>query len=222
MSETNGSNQHNRAFSQPPVSVAILAGGRSSRMGTDKAMLPLGQGGRPLLGWVIDAVHGLSDDLAIIATDRPGYSRFGLPVIPDRFPGAAALGGIATALHHARHDACLVVSCDTPLLVPAMVRLLMQFAGDAEVVVPVVLDPDGQREWQPLCAVYAKGLLPRIEAAIALGQLRITDLFPGSKIVPISGDLLRAVDPDLRSFHNVNDPTELAMVQNLIASGRGR
>src|SRR4051812_16182117 len=101
-----------------PASVAILAGGLSTRMGTDKALIRLESGGQTMLERVLDRVRPLSDDVFVVATARDEYRRFGVDVLPDLYPDAAVLGGIASALRHARHPRCLVVSCDHPLLSP--------------------------------------------------------------------------------------------------------
>ncbi|MCS7050494.1 MAG: molybdenum cofactor guanylyltransferase, partial [Thermomicrobium sp.] len=105
------------------TSVAILAGGQSRRMGRDKALLDFH--GEPLLGRVLRRVRPLTDDLFIVASDRPAYLQFGVPVVPDRIPDAGPLGGIYSALLSARHEYCLVLSCDLPFVDPLLLQGLL-------------------------------------------------------------------------------------------------
>ena len=89
-----------------PISAAVLAGGQSSRMGTDKALLPLIPGGGPLLEIVLERLRLVSNELLIVAPERPGYDAFGARVVPDLFAGGGALVGIHSALSHAAHAHC--------------------------------------------------------------------------------------------------------------------
>jgi molybdenum cofactor guanylyltransferase len=99
-----------------PLSAAILAGGKSSRMGRDKALLPLVDGGAPMLAIVLDRLSAVADDLLVVAVDRERYEPFGARVVPDLYPGGGPLVGIHAAVAHAKHQHCLVVACDMPFL----------------------------------------------------------------------------------------------------------
>jgi molybdopterin-guanine dinucleotide biosynthesis protein A len=117
----------------------------------------------------------------------PGYRRE-----PDRFPGAASLGGIYTAVAAARHDRVLVVGCDMPFLSTELLAQLIKLEGD--VVVPRI---DGYPE--PLHAVYSRRCLAPIEARIKAGRLKIVGFFDDLRVTYVDG-----LDP--RSFRNVNTP----------------
>ncbi|MBU6424616.1 MAG: molybdenum cofactor guanylyltransferase, partial [Chloroflexi bacterium] len=92
------------------VSVAVMAGGKSRRMGRDKAWLDLGDG-RPIVRRVLDIVSRVGDEVFLVANDA-SFQTLGLRVVPDRFPDGGVLGGIATGIGAAAHDRVLVVACD--------------------------------------------------------------------------------------------------------------
>jgi molybdenum cofactor guanylyltransferase len=205
----------------PPLSAAVLAGGKSSRMGTDKALLPLVDGGPSLLEIVLDRVSRVAAEMLIVGGDSERYGRFGVRVVPDRFPDSAALGGIATALGEAQHEHCLVVACDMPFL---NVRLLEQMARaprDYDVLVPAI--PGASRQsregivYQTLHAIYGRGCLPAIERLVAAGRLQVVGFFPEVAVRAIPVDEVQRCDPELRSFFNANSPEALARARALVA-----
>lgn len=194
------------------VSVAVLAGGKSRRLGRDKALVRLIPGDATLLELVLARVRHLSDDVYVIATDRPVYATFGAPVLPDRYPEAGVLGGIATALRYARHQACLVVSCDHPFLNPILLGTIIATLGEWDVVVPTIPGSSrqgGTRIRQTLHAIYHRRCLPAIERAIEAGRLQIVSFFDDVRVREIDIDDIVRIDPELRSFFSVNTPEAL-------------
>ncbi len=147
------------------LTVAILAGGRSKRMGSDKALLTIE--GIPLLQRVIDAAHTLADARIIISNSPTTHSPFLWPLFPDRFPDAGPLGGLATALHHVTTSHLLLLACDMPNLTPP----LLQYLVDQPRASHGVIIPEDEKGLQPLCAVYSRSILPLAEDAIEKGQL---------------------------------------------------
>jgi len=147
------------------LTVAILAGGRSKRMGSDKALLTIG--GIPLLQRVINAAHTLADARIIISNNPTTHSPFLWSLFPDRFPDAGPLGGLATALHHTTTSHLLLLACDMPNLTPP----LLQYVVDQPRASHGVIIPEDEKGLQPLCAVYSRSVLPLAEDAIKQGQL---------------------------------------------------
>lgn len=202
------------------ISAAVLAGGRSSRMGTDKALLAAEPGGRTMLELALGRLREVASETFIVASGRPEYERFGAPLVADAFPGSGALGGIASALRAARHDRCLVVACDMPLLNPDLLRMMIAFPGDWEVLAPAV---DGESRQgrgqviQTLHAIYAKSCLPAIEARLAAGEYKVIGFFPEVRAVLIPERDLRRHDPELRSLVNANTPEAFAAVRLALA-----
>lgn len=184
------------------VTAAVMAGGRSRRMGRDKAWIDVG--GSPLIQRVIDVLAAVADEVIVVANE-PRYATLGRRVVPDRFPDGGALGGIATGVGAATHDTVLVAACDMPFLDAAVWRSLLAAQAGADVVVPMIGD-----EHQTLHALYTRACLPAMERALAAGRMRVISFFDEVRVRRLPEELLRAVDPTLRSFTNVNTPEELA------------
>jgi molybdopterin-guanine dinucleotide biosynthesis protein A len=187
------------------VSAAVMAGGKSRRMGRDKAWLDVGDG-RSIVQRVIDVLSEVADEVFIVANDER-YLTLGPRVVPDRFPDGGVLGGIATAVGAAANDRVLVAACDMPFLDPAVFRLLIERSDGADVVMPKVGD-----DHEALHALYTKACVPAMERALASGKMRVISFFPDVRVRIVPEEDLRAVDPRLRTFTNVNTPEELAAV----------
>ncbi len=192
----------------PGVSVAILAGGRSRRMGQDKALLPIG--GRSVIEWVLDRVVPLSDDVTII-TDVPGkYRHLDYRMIGDIFPGKGSLGGIYTAVHAAQYLHCVVVACDMPLLNTDLLRYLADLAPGFDVVVPRI-----EEFPETMHAVYGKGCLEPIKSRLLADQLKIIGFFEDVRVRYVERNDVSRFDPTFRSFININTPADLEHVQRM-------
>ena len=185
------------------VSAAVMAGGKSRRMGVDKAWLDVGDG-RPIIQCVIDVLREVADDVLIVANDER-YAALGPPVVPDRWPDGGALGGIGTGIGAATHDRVLVVACDMPFLRATVLRHLVEQADGVDAVVPRIAG-----EHETLHALYTKACLAPIERALAAGKMRVISFFDEVRIRALDEHDLRALDPDLRCFTNVNTLQELA------------
>ena len=188
----------------PGCSAAILAGGSSSRMGTNKALLEVG--GRGMLCRTAQLLRPLVDDLFLVADDAAPYAGLGLPIIPDVHTGRGAIGGIHAALRHAAHPLVLCVACDMPHIGRGVIELLLSSAGpDNDALIPRV---GGWAE--PLLAVYGRTASAGFERAILAGRLRVMDALEGLRVRFVDESELRVSDAGLHSFVNVNTPGELA------------
>jgi len=197
------------------VSVAVLAGGQSRRMGQDKAFLEVG--GRPVIERVLAQVKPLSDDLFISANAPQKYAQFGLPIVPDIYSDKAALGGLYSVIHAARHNHVLVVACDMPFLNVALLQHLIDLAPTADVVVPLIDPPQPET----LHAVYSKSCLPAIEARLLANKLRIIGFFEDVSVRYIERDEVAKFDPQFHSFINMNTPEEWQKVQAIARTQAG-
>lgn len=189
------------------ASAVVLAGGASRRMGRDKRQLPWGTDadGRPrtLLQSVVDMLGAVADDVIVVANDRPNVER--ARVVPDAIPGSGSLGGILSGIEAARHERVFVAAADMPFLNATLVRDLLGQLEGHDAVVPVI----GNRP-EPLHAVYGPAVAKAARTQIARGQLKIALAFEGLDIVWVPEADLRRLDPDLRSFRNVNTPEDYA------------
>jgi molybdopterin-guanine dinucleotide biosynthesis protein A len=182
----------------------VLAGGRSSRMGTDKALLTLG--GTTLLERSAAAVRNAVGSVVVVGDPRR-YGRFGFPVIEDLYPGTGPLGGIHAALQHAAKEWSLVVACDMPGLDAVWLRRLVEeTAGRADA--DAMLPESGGRQ-QPLCAVYRRSCLPAFQGALEGGRYKMLDALAGLRVVRIEmGEEAR--------FRNVNTPEDWGDIQQAL------
>lgn len=177
----------------------VLAGGRSSRFGRDKALLEIG--GETLLQRTVATVRAACGAALIVGPLERELQAPGTPVVQDDLPSIGPLGGIATALRGQRGSAVLVVAVDMPFLKVELLRHLIALASEADVVLPVV---DGRG--QQLHAVYGPRCLPEIEQQIAGGDYKIDRFFPRVRVRRVDEAELRQFDPGLRAFQNVNTP----------------
>lgn len=181
-------------------SLVILAGGFSRRMGRDKASLPAGHG--TLIEHLACRLAPVVDETIIAGgSDRPNVS--GALIVDDRYAGLGPLAGMHAGLRAARHPHVWVVACDLPDVEPTMGALLRRLAPGYEAIVPRI---DG--EPQGVCALYERALASRIEAMLDAGERSIKGVLAASKVRYVTPDELRAVDPELRSFRNLNTPAD--------------
>ncbi|MCP4423941.1 MAG: molybdenum cofactor guanylyltransferase [Chloroflexi bacterium] len=191
-----------RAAGNSSLTVAIMAGGKSSRMGVDKSFVPFE--GRPMIETAIERVTGLGDELILIANKPNDYAHLGLPMFGDVYPDHGPLGGIFTAVAHARHPHTLVVACDMPWLSRPLLDHMISLRETADIIVP---------RWtkfpEPLHAVYSKACLPPIEANLKAKRLKIVDFYGKMAIRFVDREEIERFDADGRSFANINTPQDL-------------
>lgn len=183
------------------ISGAILAGGQSRRMGSDKAALLMQ--GEPLLRRVARLLLAITPDVAIIGPPERATLVPDARIIPDRWPDHGPLGGIATALAALAGEAALVVGCDMPFLNLALLRHMMTLAPGYDAV---VARADGKAH--PLHAVYQRRCLPAIEAQLLAGDLRVQRFLAGLQVYFVEGSELERFDPQHLSLFNANTPQE--------------
>jgi molybdopterin-guanine dinucleotide biosynthesis protein A len=131
-----------------PINAYILAGGKSSRMGTDKGLLLFE--GKAMIQYVIEQMQPVFDKLVIVS-NNPEYEKFGLEVIPDLIKDIGPAGGIFTALKHSDSPLNFMVSCDMPFITKEAIAFIMENTNDSQIV---LLENQGKIE--PLFGIYAK------------------------------------------------------------------
>ena len=197
-----------RVHTSLPLTAAVLAGGRSVRMGVDKTLLAVD--GEPLVSRVVGVVQSVCEH-TVVVTNRPeALAEAGLPadvrILSDEVAYQGPLGGLATAMAAAEDEWVLAVAADMPHLEPDVIRALWDVREGVDVVLPV-----GEKGPEPLLALYRVGAcLPAARAALATGRRRIIAMISTLRVAELPLEALRAVDPDLRSLVNVNTPADLA------------
>ena len=191
------------------ISIAVLAGGQSKRMGQDKAFLEVG--GQPVIERVLNCVGPLTDDLFISTNSPEKYEAYGLRMVDDIYPDKAALGGLYTAIHAAQHNHVLVVACDMPFLKADLLRYLIDLAGSADVIAPVINPPQPET----MHAVYSKACLKPIETRLLQNKLKIIGFFEDVAVPYIEAADIAAFDPHFHAFINMNTPADWVRVQTI-------
>jgi molybdopterin-guanine dinucleotide biosynthesis protein A len=182
-------------------------------MGRDKAWLVID--GMPLVERVARRLLPLAGEIVFSANDPAPFvelvARLPIParVVGDLFPDAGPLAGLHAGLNAAHHDATLAVATDMPFVNHAVVMEMMGLCEEADAVVPR-LAAAGFEEPQPepLHAVYRKRCLPAIETALRANRRRVVSFLPHVNVCYVDEAFLRSLDPELRSFRNVNTPEE--------------
>lgn len=184
----------------------ILAGGDSSRMGRDKAMLPFD--GKPLLQSVIDTVQPLfAHTLVSVREPRAGIA---LQQVCDAQTGAGPLAGLISALEKVATPWAFVVACDMPFIAPAMVERLSALRGTHQAVVPLIAEYT-----QPLLAFYARSCLPLLRDRLAGGDRSLTGALKMLDVRYVEADELLPSDPQLLSFVDLDTPQDAALAEGM-------
>ncbi len=185
----------------------ILCGGKSSRMGRDKATLPFGP--EQMLQRVVRLVSEIVESANIVVVAAPDQALPPLPspvsIARDLHKDRGPLEGLAAGLRQlaGRADAAYATACDVPLLAPAFVAQMFELLGDHDIAVP----RDGEHH-HPLAAVYRTTILPHVERLLNADRLRPRFLFDEANTREVSVELLRSVDPQLATLQNLNYETD--------------
>lgn len=192
---------------QRRVGGIVLCGGRSSRMGQPKALLPVGS--EVMLQRVVRTLSQVVSPIVVVAAADQELPPVNARIARDPVEYRGPLAGLAVGLREQRDevDAVYLSACDVPLLTPQFVSAMIAQLGDAQIAVP-----KESRFHHPLAAVYRTSVLPAVEDLLAADQLRPVFLFERCKTREVSCEELRAVDPDLDSLTNTNTPEEYARV----------
>ena len=177
------------------------AGGRSARMGRDKALLPWGEA--TLLDHAIARLAAVCADTRILCGPAARYGDRGRPLVADAVPGAGPLGGLAAALADAGGADALVLAVDLPFVTVELLAALASSRPGADAVVPA-----GPRGPEPLCALYRASCLEPVRRRLAAGELRMTSFWPDVQVWTLEGDALAALGDPARLFANVNAPAD--------------
>jgi molybdopterin-guanine dinucleotide biosynthesis protein A len=193
----------------------ILAGGKSTRLGRDKASEELL--GRTLLQRVADRLDGYADEYVIVSAAAqelpPVFASRPITTVEDLYPDAGPLGGLYTGLSSMTTPRAIALACDMPLLRPALLRLLLRLQAGHHAAVPLNGLPE------PLCAVYAASCLPAIKARLDAGAYKMTGFFESIDVRFVEPEEWQRHDPNGDSFLNVNDEESLRRAEQLLSSG---
>ncbi len=219
------------------LSLLVLAGGRSRRMGQDKLWMVLD--GVPLVERVVRRVLPLAGEVLLSSRGDalpedsvqdgtgPGgsasplqsladrLSAEGSPahLVPDLYPAAGPLAGLHAGLTTAHHDLLLALAADMPFVNLALIKWMIGLAEGFDAVVPLVPGQDGEPAWEPLHALYRRSCLPAVTACLAAGERRVNSFLPDVRVRAVTAEEVAAHDPTRMSFFNINTPQDWGAVQ---------
>lgn len=192
------------------VTGIILAGGKSSRMGTDKGLQELS--GKPLIYYAIQSLSELCNTI-IISTSSDAYQSFGYKTVADEIPGIGPMGGIYSALKQSKTEKNLVLSCDLPFVSKELLSFILKNSEGYQVAVPW----QGNQHYEPLCGFYHLSILEQISLYIQNNNYKLPDIFEEISI----NRLVINKKSDFYTeelFLNVNSKHDLAIAEKLMNS----
>jgi molybdenum cofactor guanylyltransferase len=184
------------------VTGVILVGGKSRRMGQDKAFMEIA--GRPLFEKVLELFQECFTRVILVGDRAERFAGYGIPCLPDLYPGSA-LGGLHAGLSHSQTERVFVAPCDLPFPNRELLRHLCSLSGDFDAVVP-----KGDQGYEPLFALYNKSCLGSLQRLLEDGNYRIFDAFVQLRVHYLTGEELRRLDREEKSFVNLNTMEQFA------------
>lgn len=185
------------------ISIVIQAGGKSKRMGTDKGLMNFKS--VTLIEYIINQVKVLSDDLLIISNEPNDYKIFGYPVYEDIFHDVGPLAGLHSGLINAKNDPILMLSCDMPFHNIALLKYLIEFSDQNDIVIPKIDD----NKFEPFRAIYSKRCLSKVENSIQNNKRRMTSFYNELSIKEISKSEIEKFGNIEHLFYNLNTREDL-------------
>ena len=194
-----------------PCSGVILSGGLATRYGgAEKALLQVG--GVRILDRIYDIYREMFEEIILVTNSPKKFLEWDLLIVSDIFPIRSSLTGIHAGLFYMTNPFAFVSACDTPFLKKEMVETVI---GKIEPQIDIVM-PETSAGFEPLCAAYSKLCLDSAQHHLEQEKLKIIKTFRKSRIKTISDKVLCEIDPDLRSFFNINTPDDLKTAEEMI------
>ena len=190
------------------MTAVILAGGKSSRMGSNKAFLKLK--GKTFIERQIELLMEMFDEIFISANTPSEYESLNLPVFKDIYPEKGPLGGIYTSLVNSGSASTFMLACDMPFVESGLIKHLKGFTKEYDVVVP-----KSERGLEPLHAFYSKNCIDPIKRELDADNLRIISFFPHVKVKIVELESLTSPDSFKNSIKNLNTRNEYEVVKNV-------
>ena len=191
------------------MTAIILAGGKSSRLGRDKALERIC--GKYLVERVLDSLSQLGDDIIVVTAAPNQLSDLNVEKVLDTYPRTGAKVGLCTGINASLSFYSLVVACDMPFLNIDLLRYLLDLASGFDAVIPRIGD-----KIEPLHAVYSKNCIPILEEQIRKGKLKISDLFDEINVRYVEAEEIERYDPRHLSLFNINSEADLKRAKTMI------
>lgn len=197
---------------QTSISLVIQAGGKSSRMGESKVLMPFL--GVPLIQRVFERTNEIAQEVLIVSNDPEELEFMDVKLVSDSIPGKGAIGGLFTAMDKASSELVAVVACDLPFVSAAILKegaRLLDLTG-ADVAIPRV---NGDF-YEPLHAVYRRQTCKTaILQAIQADQRRLISWFASVQVLEMDEELCKQLDPDGLAFFNINNKEDFLLAEQI-------
>ena len=195
-----------------PCTGVILSGGLNTRFdGENKAFISVG--GRRIIDRLLDVFSDLFDEIILVTNHPELFLQWDLTIVTDIIDLRSSLTGIHTGLFYSNNPYAFFSACDTPFLKKELVEILVK---QIEQKIDIIM-PETAAGFEPLCAIYSKRCLKPAEDHLKANKVKIQWAFRSNRIKNIPENQLRTVDPELRSFLNINTPEDLVRAQEMIA-----
>jgi molybdopterin-guanine dinucleotide biosynthesis protein A len=186
------------------ITGAVLAGGKSERMGSNKALLKLDN--KTIIASVTDVLKACFPEIIIISDQQEGYTSLGCPIFYDILKNAGPLGGIHSALTNSKTETVFISSCDIPKINPNIIKYLLD-SHTKELILIVRY----KNQIQPLFGVYSKKLLDKLNIYIKSGDRKV------SEFIKILGTEVTVVDAPTQweqsgFLDNINTPDDYQLL----------
>jgi molybdopterin-guanine dinucleotide biosynthesis protein A len=193
----------------------ILAGGKNTRMGANKAFLEID--GIRLIDKTINIYRGIFSEIIIVTNDPLSYIEFtDTAIVTDIYKDKGPLGGIYTGLFYSKNHYAFVSACDMPSLNKDFIDYMAKQAGSHDVIVPELSEG-----FQPLHAIYSRNCLPSIQRLLAADKLKISGFYRETRVLTIPEDQIKPFNEDGRLFLNLNTPGEMEKAQETRPRDKG-
>ena len=192
--------------SKNKITGIILSGGKSIRMGQNKAFIQID--GVPIIKRIHDLFSELFQETIIVANQKGLFSQFDSRIYSDLIPDIGALGGLYTGIFYSSFHYSFCAACDMPFIKRSLVEYLIKSIQDEDVIIPRTKDG-----LQPLHAIYSKDCLDPIRKIVAEGKCKIIDIYDMVKVKIVEEVDFVSLDPRRESFINVNTPGELLLLK---------
>ncbi|WP_337833291.1 molybdenum cofactor guanylyltransferase [Geoanaerobacter pelophilus] len=191
------------------ITGVVLVGGKSRRMGQDKAFLKVN--GVAIFERIVELFRESFPRILLVGDREERFAGYNLAIVPDIYPGSA-LGGVYTGLCQAETDYVFVSSCDLPFPNRELLRYLCTLRNGYDAVVPLT-----EHGYEPLFALYAKSCLEPIRELLESGNYCAFAYYPQVNARYVTAEELARFDRDGRAFMNVNTPEDFAKITGEIS-----
>jgi molybdopterin-guanine dinucleotide biosynthesis protein A len=198
-----------------PCSGVILSGGLSTRFkGHNKAFIRVG--GIRILDRLYSIFSDLFKEIILVTNDPLQFVEWDLTIVSDVFPVRSSLTGIHAGLFYVKNPFAFFSACDTPFLNKDLVEVLLENISENNDIIM----PETAAGMEPLCAIYSKRCLREAEHHIRQNKLKIQRALDRHRQKKVPEALLRAIDPELVSFFNINTPEDLVRAEQMATESR--